>query len=86
MPQYEYRLTKRSLKQFQKLESQTRKRIFDKLDYFCNQLDPLIFADKLSDGKAGQYRFRIGDYRVVFDVLGDMLKILKVGHRRNIYR
>lgn len=31
------------------------------------------------------YRFRIGDYRVVFDVKGDTLIILTLGNRRDIY-
>jgi len=34
----------------------------------------------------GQYRFRIGDYRVVFDIEGDTLFVLDVGHRKDIYR
>jgi mRNA interferase RelE/StbE len=34
----------------------------------------------------GAYRFRIGDYRVVFDLEGDEIVILRVGHRRDIYR
>jgi len=29
---------------------------------------------------------RIGDYRVIFDVEGDELVVLRVGHRREIYR
>jgi mRNA interferase RelE/StbE len=34
----------------------------------------------------GSYRFRIGDYRVIFDVEGANLIVLRVGHRREIYR
>lgn len=34
----------------------------------------------------GSYRFRIGDYRVVFDLEGDQIVILRVGHRREIYK
>ena len=86
MSQYEYRLTKKSLRQFQKLDLPTRKRIFNKLDYFCHRPDPFVFAEKLSDNKAGQYRFRMGDYRVIFDVENNVIKILKIGHRRDIYK
>lgn len=29
---------------------------------------------------------RIGDYRVVFDLEGDQIVVLRMGHRREIYR
>ena len=31
------------------------------------------------------YRLRVGDYRVIFEIVGDAIQILKVGHRKNIY-
>mgnify|MGYP001563746098 FL=1 len=33
------------------------------------------------------YRFRVGDYRVIFDIEQEKLHILvlKIGHRKNIY-
>ncbi|MEX5248079.1 UNVERIFIED_CONTAM: type II toxin-antitoxin system RelE/ParE family toxin [Kocuria sp. CPCC 205295] len=42
---------------------------------------------KLQGGE-GELRFRIGDYRVVYDVVDDELVvlILRVGHRREVYR
>ncbi|MDZ7363783.1 MAG: type II toxin-antitoxin system RelE/ParE family toxin [candidate division KSB1 bacterium] len=44
------------------------------------------YAAKLSSFDLGSYRFRIGDYRVIFDVDGAALVILRAGHRREIYR
>lgn len=37
-------------------------------------------------GFAGRYRIRVGDYRVVYDILDDVLLVLvvRVGHRRNV--
>ncbi len=34
------------------------------------------------------YRLRVGDYRVVYEIRDDrlLIHIIKVGHRRNIYR
>ncbi|MBU7028007.1 MAG: type II toxin-antitoxin system RelE/ParE family toxin [Theionarchaea archaeon] len=32
------------------------------------------------------YRFRIGDCRVIFDIDGKTLVILRIGHRKRIYR
>ncbi len=48
--------------------------------------DSLRHAVKLTDPRLGRYRFRIGDYRVVFDIAEDTLQILAVGHRKDIYR
>jgi mRNA interferase RelE/StbE len=31
------------------------------------------------------YRLRMGDYRVLFDVEGDVIIVRRVGHRKNIY-
>lgn len=31
------------------------------------------------------FRLRVGDYRVIFDIIRDAIIILKVGHRKNIY-
>jgi mRNA interferase RelE/StbE len=38
------------------------------------------------DPSLGGYRFRIGDYRVIFDIEGDEIVVLRVGHRKEIYR
>ena len=48
--------------------------------------EPFRFAEKLINNDLGGYRFRIGDYRVVFDIHGDEIVILRVGHRKEIYR
>ena len=45
-----------------------------------------MLASKLIDETLGQYRYRIGDYRVIFDIHGQNIVILRVGHRREIYR
>lgn len=48
--------------------------------------NPLEHSEKMTDHKIGTYRFRIGDYRVVFDIEGSDIVILRVGHRREIYK
>jgi mRNA interferase RelE/StbE len=48
--------------------------------------DPLKYAVKLTDPRIGQYRFRAGDYRIIFDLADDTLYVLDVGHRGDIYR
>jgi len=36
--------------------------------------------------KIGTYRFRMGDYRVIFDTEDENIVILRIGHRRSIYK
>ena len=46
-----------------------------------------VGCEKLS-GADHLYRIRIGDYRVIYEILDDVLLItaVKAGHRRDIYR
>ncbi len=73
-------------KKFAKLNSQIQDRIIKKLEFFISTVNPLDFAEPLTHHEIGQYRFRIGDYRVIFDVEDETLVILSVGHRREIYK
>jgi len=46
---------------------------------------PLKYAEKMIDPRLGTSRFRIGDYRFVFDLEGNEIIVLRVGHRKDIY-
>lgn len=83
---FDYQFTKTSLKRFKKLPKDIQIRIIKKLDFFCAQDDPVDFAEPLTKSDLGQYRFRIGDYRISFDVENEILIIHDVNHRKNIYR
>jgi mRNA interferase RelE/StbE len=73
-------------KQFAKLDSDIQERIHNKLVFFLSADDPLAFAERLKDMETGQYRFRIGDWRVIFDLVKDTIFVLSVGHRREVYK
>jgi len=45
------------------------------------ELDPLGKAKKLANVQSGQYRVRVGDWRIVFDLSGRQVTVLRVGHR-----
>lgn len=53
--------------------------------FFSEQSDPLKFAKRLVDIKEGEYRFRIGDWRVIFDVIDDKIFVLKIAKRDKVY-
>jgi len=81
-----YRLvyTHRAIKDIRKLEAKIKSRIGKTLLRY--ELDPLKYAETITESKFGTYRFRIGDYRVIFDLEGDEIVVLRVGHRKDIYR
>lgn len=77
---------KPAVKEIQKLPPQIRKRLKNKLEWFIAQDSPLDFAEPLVKPTDAQYRFRVGDYRVLFDVEAEHLVILHIQHRREVYR
>ncbi|HAZ28667.1 MAG TPA: hypothetical protein DCY48_02730 [Candidatus Magasanikbacteria bacterium] len=85
---YELRLTPGAGKQLYRLQKEEQKRIIAKLEWFVSQTNPLIFARKIHDVEAGDYRFRVGDYHIIFVVEknGELFTVTSIGHRRDIYR
>jgi mRNA interferase RelE/StbE len=72
------------LKDLENIDMVMQNRIVAKLKEYAKE--PLKYARKLIDTKIGTYRFRIGNYRVVFDLDGGNIVILRIGHRGNIYK
>jgi len=40
----------------------------------------------LSGKFSGLRKFRVGDYRVIFSIIGDTVLVLRISHRREVYR
>jgi len=74
--------TERSLSELGKLEYNLSRRIIKKVGELAD--DPYSKDIKKLKGIAA-FRLRVGDYRVIFEIYGGAIKILKVGHRKNIY-
>ena len=81
---YEFIYTRRAAKDIQKLDEITKKRIDKTLVRYAEE--PLKYAERLIDSRLGDYRFRIGDYRVIFDMDRGNIIVLRVGHRKQIYK
>lgn len=81
--------TQKARQDLHALEKSTAKRVIKKIHFFSLQKNPLSFAKKLTNSALGQYRFRIGDYRALFDVNKkgnvQILMILRIKHRKDIY-
>jgi len=83
---FTFEFKEKAAKEVEKLPPQIRRRILKKLKFYSFQKNPLRFAEKLKEQRFGEYRFRIGDYRILFDVKDRKIIFLKVGHRKDIYR
>ena len=81
---YQLVYTHRAFKDIRRLEKNVKRRIGKSLERYREK--PLKYASQLIDSKFGMYRFRIGDYRVIFDIEDEKIIVLRVGHRKNIYR
>ena len=81
---YKILLTKRALKDLGKIDSDSKIRIGEKLNGLTN--DPVGSSKKLSSAIIGTYRFRVGDYRIIFDIEDNKVIELRIGHRKDIYK
>lgn len=83
---YRYIFTQSAYRQLQRLLKDVQRRIVKKLDTIIVSVDPFEYVNRLINSDIGTYRFRIGDYRVVFDLEEEAIVILAIGHRKDIYR
>lgn len=81
-----YRLvyTKRALGDIEKLDIVVKKQIGSKILLLAK--NPLKNAKKLIDFRLGQYRWRIGNHRIIFDIEESNIVVLRIRHRKEIYK
>jgi mRNA interferase RelE/StbE len=79
---YRIILTDQAIKDLEVIRPSEKQRIASKLQQYAR--DPKQYARKLINSRLGDYRFRIGDYRVIFDIEGHHLIILRIGLRKDI--
>jgi len=76
--------TRNALRDIKRLDSVAKKRIGKKLKIFSS--DPLKYSTKLTANAIGDYRWRIGNYRIIFNINKKRLEILRIRHRRDVYK
>lgn len=85
-PSWRMLITKRARKDLDKLPKPLRRRIRNKLVWFESRSNPLTFAERLTKPADGDYRWRVGQYRVILVAKGKKLYIMRVQHRKDVYR
>ena len=76
-------------RQLRKLDGPVQRRILDWLnDRTEGCKNPRHFGEPLKGDRAGFWRYRIGDYRVLCDIQDEhvVVLVLTIGHRRQVYR
>ena len=72
------------------LEKDVARKIALKIQENAEFPNPLMRAKALQGSLSGMYRYRVGDYRVIFEIDSagniSILTILRVKHRKDIYR
>ena len=80
--------TESARKELKKLDKYTQKIILLWLQKNLDGCsDPRIHGKALTANRVGQWRYRVGDYRILASIEDDKLVILviAVGHRREVY-
>ena len=87
MAGYRVRILKVASQDLARLDKPTGRRIVQRINWLSANLDA-IRLEALTGNLAGLYKLRVGDYRVIYEVLWDeeTIVIHAIGHRREIYR
>jgi len=76
--------TEEALRDVEKLDPPIRQRILRKISWLSNNFEA-ITPEPLSAEFKGMFKFRIGDWRVLYTIEERTLVIQFIGHRREIY-
>ena len=76
-------------RQYRKLDPFSKRQIDNYIaEYLEGTANPREYGKPLKGRLAGFWRYQIGDYRLIADIQDNIFTIwvMKVGHRREIYR
>lgn len=85
---YTLKYSEKAMKQLKKLDKGTQKLILTWVGKNLENCDnPRIKGKGLTANRSGEWRYRVGNYRIICDIRDKELIILalSIGHRRNIY-
>lgn len=85
---YHVEFSKLALKQLKKLDKPTAALIVGWVRKNLEGVDnPRVHGKGLTSNKSGQWRYRVGDYRIIAEIIDAevVALVLEVGHRKDIY-
>lgn len=81
---FSFAVTDDFIKSLEKLDNSNVIQIKAKLKKLAVMENPLVFAKKLQ-GYKDIFRFRQGDYRIIFQLKGKEILLLLAKHRKDVY-
>lgn len=74
-------------RELERLDKPVARRIAERINWLAAKLDD-IKPEPYKGDLAGLYKFRVGDYRVIYQILQEeqVIVIHQVGHRSEIYQ
>ncbi len=85
---YKVVFSEKSKKQLKKLDRHTAALIIGWLEKNIENCEnPRIHGKGLVENRSGQWRYRIGDYRIICEINDEevVVLVLEVGHRKEVY-
>lgn len=85
---YKVLFTTKSKKQLKKLDKYTQSLIIGWIEKNLEGCEnPRVHGKGLTANRTGQWRYRIGDYRLICEINDNevVILVLEIGHRREIY-
>ena len=82
MPRYRLIIANSFRRDLRRLEAETHRRVLAVLEGL--QENPYQ-GSKLTNIAIGQWRIRVGDYRIRYDIEGEEVLLYRVRHRRDMY-
>jgi len=79
---YRLRYALSTVKQLEKMSPDVQRRIRSKINRLANGLAGDV---KRLTNYSPEYRLRVGDWRVLFNVAGDTISIERISHRSDAY-
>ena len=78
---YRVLISRTAEKQLKKLSKELQRKIAAMIISF--EIDPRPHGSKKLSGSSNTYRYRVGDYRIIYDVFDEevIVNVLKIGHR-----
>lgn len=85
MSAYRVEFTTAAAKEIRKLDPQTRRRILAGISEL--EREPRPHGVRKLTGFDNAWRVRVGDYRVLYEVIDDqiLVTVVRVAHRRDVY-
>lgn len=83
---YKVFITREAKQDIEALDAAVKRQLHKKLLYYLSLDDIKVVAKKLTDPRVGEYRLRVGNYRIIFDLDKHAVVLLRIQHRKDVYR